>query len=160
MGAALGLRVGYILGVLEGLCAAFGGERGRRKDQSERSDEVEREEGRNDEGARLKKLLAEAKKELALEKVFGREWWGEDGMWTFVVEPAGARGEKKNQNNNDKDDDEVTFIEVADQHPLLQRWFNTVRVDMQRMGVREKVFEGDEWESGRVGEFPPGPPRE
>lgn len=154
MGAVLGLRVGYILGVLEGLYAAFASDEGEgRKDEGEVKDEAGREEEGNDEVKRLKKLLAEAKRELALENVFGKEWWGEDGMWKFAVEPGGGGGEKRNQNNDHDDDDdgeEVTFVEVADQHPLLERWSHTIRAHMQRMGVQEKRFEGEEWESGRI----------
>lgn len=155
LGAVLGLRAGYILGVLEGLCAAFGsGEKGR-KDEGEGKDEAMREDEGKEEAKRLTKLLAEAKTELALEKVFGKEWWGEDGMWKFAVEPGGGAGggEKGNLpdgNHDDDDGEEVTFVEVADQHPLLERWFDTVKAEMQRMGVCEKRFEGEEWESGRI----------
>lgn len=155
LGAVLGLRVGYMLGVLEGLYAAFASsERKERKDEGEGKDEAGREEEGNEEVKRLKKLLAEAKRELALENVFGKEWWGEDGMWKFAVEPGGGDGgEKRNlHNDHDGDDDgeEVTFIEVADQHPLLECWSRTIRAHMQRMDVQEKRFEGEEWESGRI----------
>lgn len=146
LGAVLGLRVGYILGVLEGLCAAFAASEGRRKE-----DEAGREAGGKGEAKRLKKLLAEANRELALENVFGQEWWGKDGMWKFSVQPtAGGGGGKRHQHDNDDDGEDVTFIEVAGQHPLLERWSHTISAEMHRMGILEKRFEGEEWESGRI----------
>ncbi|MCJ1423367.1 Essential protein Yae1, N terminal [Sticta canariensis] len=160
LGAVLGLRVGYMLGVLEGLWAAFvSGEKKGRKNAGESEGEGADEARGEEEAKRLAKLLAEAKTELALEKVFGQEWWGEDGMWKFAVEPprGGAGGDGNGNRNNSRGDDhdddrsgEVTFVEVADQHPLLERWSNIVRAEMQRLGVRENTFEGEEWEKGRV----------
>lgn len=156
LGAVLGLRVGHMLGVLEGLCAAFvRGERGRKDESEEGKDEAGRAEGgKEEEAKRLTKLLAEAKTELALEKVFGKDWWGEDGTWKFAVEPASAAGgsDKGHQNidHNDDEGEEVTFVDVADQHPLLARWSLVIRAEMHRMGIQDTIFEGEDWESGRI----------
>lgn len=157
LGAVLGLRVGYMLGVLEGLWAAFvSGEKKVRKNAGESEGEGTEDARGNEEAERLSKLLAEAKTELALEKVFGKEWWGEDGMWKFAVEPprgGDGNGNQTHGHDDENDDDggeEVTFVEVADQHPLLDRWSNIVRAEMQRLGVRENMFQGEEWEKGRM----------
>ncbi|MCJ1468935.1 Essential protein Yae1, N terminal [Pseudocyphellaria aurata] len=137
LGAVLGLRVGYLLGVLEGLCAAVA--RGHMRG--------------GEDGERLRKLLKDARAELALQNVFAREWWGEDGVWKFPVRAgatAAASGGERNY-GEDEDEEEVTFVEVADQHPLLTRWSHAVRAEMQRAGVHEtNIFDGDEWESGRI----------
>lgn len=160
LGAVLGLRVGHMLGVLEGLCAALvRGESGKKDECEEGKDEAGRAEGGTEEEAkRFTKLLAEAKTELALEKVFGKDWWGEDGIWKFPVEPAGAGAEKGHQNIDRKDDDEegeeVTFVEVADQHPLLARWSLAIKAEMHRMGIQDLIFEGEDWESGRIPDIP------
>lgn len=125
LGAVLGLRVGYVLGVLEGLWGAFA--------KAARGDwvAIERE--------RLGGVLREARAELVMERVFGKEWWAEDGVWRFEVEVEG-----------EGEGGEVTFEMVADKHPLLEKWSLRVSEEMRRLGVHEGRFEGEEWESGRV----------
>lgn len=89
----------------------------------------------------MKKVLGEARRELVVERVFEREWWGEDGIWKFEVGEEGEGG----------GEEEVTFAMVAEGHPLLKRWLERIRAEMGRLGVREGRFEGEEWERGRVG---------
>lgn len=115
LSAVFGLRVGYILGALEGLYSAY----------PQGSEEREA----------LKKLVKEAREQLAIEKVFGREWWGEDGIWRYEVE-----GEEE----------EVTFREVVDAHPLVKEWVERAEQEMKIAGVKAGRFEGREWEQGRV----------
>lgn len=116
LGAVFGLRVGYILGAIEGLYSAH-------------------PQG-SEERKGLEKLVKEAREQLAIEKVFGREWWGEDGTWRYQVE-----GEEE----------EATFREVVDAHPLVRRWVERVDQEMKIAGVTVGRFEGREWEQGRVG---------
>ena len=85
LGAVLGLRVGYILGGLEGIVRALGTE-----GQTEATE-----------------LLANARKELDLREIFGRDFFDEEGIWKYDV--PGAEGD-------------VTFQDVAEAHPILQRW--------------------------------------
>lgn len=115
LGAVFGLRVGYILGALEGLYCAY----------------VDGCEERK----RLRGLVREAREQLAIEKLFGKEWWGPDGLWTY--EAVGV-------------DKEVTFPEVVEWHPLVKRWAETVRVEVESAGLEIGRFEGREWEEGRV----------
>ncbi|KAK4989441.1 Essential protein Yae1, N terminal [Elasticomyces elasticus] len=65
LGAVLGLRAGWILGVLE---------------------------------------------ELKTQALFGQQYFGPDGIWLYAL----------SQHNEDQED--VTFVEVANAHPLLQNW--------------------------------------
>lgn len=115
LGAVFGLRVGYILGALEGLCSAHLQESEERK--------------------RCRKLVKEARETLAIENIFGREWWGEDGIWKYEVQGK----------------EEVTFREVVDAHPLVGRWVERVDQEMKIAGVNVGRFAGREWEEGRVG---------
>ena len=116
LGAVFGLRVGYILGALEGLCSAHLQESEERK--------------------RCKKLVKEARETLDIEIIFGREWWGEDGIWKYEVQGK---------------EEEVTFREVVDAHPLVKRWIDRVDQEMKIAGVNVGRFAGREWEEGRVG---------
>ncbi|CAF9909064.1 Essential protein Yae1, N terminal [Imshaugia aleurites] len=116
LGAVFGLRVGYILGALEGLCSAHLQESEERK--------------------ALKQLVKNAREHLAIEKLFGREWWGEDGTWKYEVQGT---------------EEEVTFREVVDSHPLVKRWVERVDQELNIAGVQVGRFEGEEWEEGRVG---------
>lgn len=124
------MRVGYILGVLEGLCSST---------SASASASVAASASASDEGKGNVARLKKARHELAIEMVFGKEWWGEDGVWTFDVESGGEGGE-------------VTFREVAEKHPLLKAWMERVRMEMREFGVQEGRFEGEEWERGRVGD--------
>ncbi|MCJ1337717.1 Essential protein Yae1, N terminal [Bachmanniomyces sp. S44760] len=129
LGAVLGLRVGYILGLLESIYKA-----------------VETRGDPNDDSRKKEcfSVLDQAKKELDLIEVFGRDVWGEDGVWTYEVRANdGAVGEEAA---------EITFEEVADQHPILSRWNTRVDDLVKEWGVTLGRFEGEEWENGRVDE--------
>lgn len=99
--------------------------------------------GEKEDWSKMKKILDEARRELVVERVFAREWWGEDGVWRFEV---GEEGEREAGG-----EEGVTFAKVAEEHPLLKSWLKRVRAEMRRLGVREGRFEGEEWEKGRVG---------
>lgn len=113
LGAVLGLRVGYIIGVLEALYVALSAT----------------------EKQRIGRILKEARDALSVEKVFARGVWGEDGVWGYEV--AGK-------------EEEVTFEEVTDAHPVLKNWTSRVKEEMDRFGVEEGRFKGEEWERGRI----------
>ena len=126
-----------MVGSLEGLwaCAVKDG-----------GDEGERGEGKEDEGyggegererEKIGKLLKQAREELAIERIFGAEWWGEGG-WRYEVVGEG------------KGEGEVTWKEVVDQHPVVREWERRVGEEVERRGVRRGVFEGREWEGERV----------
>lgn len=116
LGAVFGMRVGYLLGALEGLCLAHSHE----------------SEGRE----RLARLVKDARAQLALDQIFGREWWSEDGIWKYEVQ------------GNEED---VTFRDVVDAHPIMRRWVEKVEHEMEIAGVKVGRFQGREWEEGRVG---------
>lgn len=109
--------MGYVLGALEGLWGAYYAECG--------------------EKGRLKKLLKEGREQLNIEKIFGKEYWDNDGVWTYEVTGQG---------------DEATFQEVAEQHPIMKRWDEIVRVEIGKADVKLGRFEGSEWEAGRLGD--------
>lgn len=79
--------------------------------------------------------MREARDDLRIERIFGREWWGKDGIWMYEVIGEG---------------EEVTFDEVAKWHPFVKKWGEEVEEEMQRAAVRKGIFEGVEWERGRM----------
>ena len=115
LGAVFGLRIGYLLGALEGLSNS-------RCLQQERKD-------------RIISLYKEAQEQLKMENIFSQEFWDKDGIWTYGVVTNG---------------DEVTFQEVAEQHPVVQKWDATVIEQVKKAGVMIGRFEGTEWEAGRI----------
>lgn len=128
-----------MLGVLEGLCVAS------RIDINAHGGKVEQGAAhRRTDEMEMKKLLAEAKQELKIEIIFGKEWWGEDGVWKFEVGGIKEVGQMVGE--------EVTFEQVAENHPLLQKWLYRTGDEMKRLGITEGRFEGEEWESGRTKE--------
>lgn len=72
LGADMGLRIGYVLGVLRGFVGAWRGH-----DSDIYNEAV--------------KLYEEAQKELAIEQLLGRTWVDEEGIWKWEVQ--GADGE-------------------------------------------------------------------
>jgi hypothetical protein len=69
----------------------------------------------DDAAAAALKLQEEARAELGTDKIFSAEYWAEDGNWRYDVEA--------------KDGGEVLFADVANAHPLIQKW--TALVDEQ-----------------------------
>ena len=132
LGAALGLKVGYVLGVLEGLYVTLDTIL---KDPTMKfgtgDDKI------NEKRVRLKTLLADAERELAIHKIFGQEWWGNDGVWKYKV---------------NGDEEEVTLEKVAGKHPLLISWMGRVIEEMRAFNLGQQIFEGKAWETGRVEE--------
>ena len=118
LGAVLGLRIGKILGLWEGIFAALkaGGE--------EYKGEAERVEA----------LWVDARRELTTQSVFGRDWWGEDGVWKFEVP-------------GEKDGKEVLFVDVAGAHPLVMKWENVVGEEVKRWGLDLGIMDGDHEEN-------------
>ncbi|KAL8903589.1 MAG: hypothetical protein Q9171_007352 [Xanthocarpia ochracea] len=124
LGAILGLRVGYILGLLEALCIADGVRKAQKPN----------EEGRGitkGDGQRFQRLLVQAKEELNIQKLCGEEYWRSDGIWAYEVQ--GKAGEE-----------DVTFWEVVDQHPAIRKWLEKVRDEMRNLGIEnaEEGFSG------------------
>ncbi|KAK5136199.1 hypothetical protein LTR08_004036 [Meristemomyces frigidus] len=93
LGAELGLKAGWCLGVLEGVGRAL---------------------AEGGEGVRVGRLVREAEGELGVEGLFGAEWVGEDGVWRYEVDGSGSgRG---------GEGAEVTFERVAEAHPVVVKW--------------------------------------
>ncbi|KAL9036978.1 MAG: hypothetical protein Q9180_003988 [Flavoplaca navasiana] len=124
LGAILGLRVGYILGVLEGLHNAGGIKREQKS--SEKGVGVTREDGQ-----RFEDMLVQARKELKIEKLCGQEYWKSDGIWAYEV-----HGKAGDQN--------ITFWDVVDQHPVVKKWLGKVRDEARKLGIEnaEEGFSG------------------
>lgn len=127
LGAILGLRVGYLLGMLEGLCSAHRSGKPQANGDDEKAEE--RMDGMRAEGSRIRELWSQAREELRIENLFGKEYWGSSGMWAYQVEAK---------------EEDTTFWEVADQHPLVRKWLGTVRDEVRKAGIRnaEEGFVG------------------
>lgn len=131
LGAVLGLRIGRIQGLLEGLTGGLraGGPAAVGIAGEESEGAVEWKEQSN----RLQALLAKAKEELKTENVFGREYWGEDGIWKFKV-PGESQEEQI----------DVVFDDVAGAHPLIKKWEGVVDEEIERWGIDLKIMEHEQ----------------
>ncbi|POS81591.1 hypothetical protein DHEL01_v200029 [Diaporthe helianthi] len=125
LGATVGLRVGYLLGVLEGVAAAvalLGRDGGPEESEGLITAAEDRAEALN--------LLAEARAELALQVVFGPEYWEADGTWRYEI-GSGKAGEEE--------ESVVLFSHVAEAHPLVRKWTLVVEGQMRRWGVEGQL---------------------
>ncbi|KAI5204464.1 essential protein-like protein Yae1 [Aureobasidium subglaciale] len=121
LGAVIGQKAGFLLGVLEGLVRAI---QTSTLVTAEVKDEV------------VAKFVA-ARGELGLQSLFGREWFGEDGIWTFEVKGV-------------EEEEDVTFRHVADAHPVVGKWIEEIEGLKRKFGfeikARERVEEAEEEE--------------
>lgn len=67
-----------------------------------------------------------ARKELAIEELLGRQWVDEEGIWKW-----GVVGK----------DEDPTFREVSDQHPLVKKWMGVVEELAKRWNVDLQAVE-------------------
>jgi hypothetical protein len=67
-----------------------------------------------------------AQKELAIDELLGQQWVTEEGIWNWEVTGA---------------EEEPTFKEVADQHPVLHKWMTVIEGMAERWGVDLKAVE-------------------
>ncbi|KAK0655649.1 hypothetical protein B0T16DRAFT_364192 [Cercophora newfieldiana] len=122
LGATIGLRAGELMGVLEGLVNAL--------HSASPTTTTTTETGR------MRALLEEARGELSVQKVFGSEYWAEDGTWKYEVVGNEAG---------------TVFSDVAMAHPVLARWDGVVRAETGRWGVDWEVLKGEAEEERRDG---------
>ncbi|KAI4210408.1 MAG: hypothetical protein LQ351_006775 [Letrouitia transgressa] len=115
LGATLGLRVGYILGVLEEICAAHS--QGARIFKDEAIYAVEAD--------RVQTLVQEAREQLRVERIFGKEFWKSDGTWGYDA------GEMKGL----EEQGDRAFWEVADRHPAIRFWMQRLRDEIRKAGL-------------------------
>lgn len=117
LGAVIGMEAGFLLGMLEGVVRAI---------QSSASIDTQIKQD-------VIAKFVTAREELGLQSLFGREWFGEDGIWKFEVKG--------------QEEEEVTFRDVADAHPLIEKWTLEVEGLKKKFGIviqaRERP-EGDD----------------
>ncbi|KAI4165284.1 MAG: hypothetical protein LQ342_001152 [Letrouitia transgressa] len=119
LGAILGLRAGYILGVLEEICAAHSQKARIFKDEAIYTLEA----------GRVQTLVQEAREQLKVERIFGKEFWKSDGTWGY---DAGEMKGLEEQGDNSAD---LTFWEVADRHPAIRFWMQRLGDEMRKVGL-------------------------
>ena len=140
LGATFGLHVGYLLGALKGLVALYQGQEEnltrsrlgetmhRQADRDRQEDEEDGDVGKRreeDNTARVSALRKAARADLAVERIFGREYWREDGTWGYQLPPG-----------DDEQGEEVgvdSFRAVVRAHPLIRRWASIVEDEMRRV---------------------------
>lgn len=132
LGATMGLRIGSILGILEGIWAAVA------KSDAKRAPALDDGEVRmgtesQPETERLKALVVKARSELRTEGVFGRQYWGEDGIWVYDVQESGGG-----------------WKDVVDAHPLIQSWEAVAAEEVAKVRLDTGVM--DRMEVKRLGE--------
>lgn len=111
LGAELGLKAGWCLGILEGVCKAW--EQARSESGKEPSACLEN-------GTKPAELYAKAQDELQMQKLFDPAYFGNDGIWLYDVPGA---------------EEETTFREVALAHPILSPWIATASSTAKSFGL-------------------------
>ncbi|KAL7804182.1 hypothetical protein V8C43DRAFT_7253 [Trichoderma afarasin] len=123
LGATIGLAAGQLLGTLEGIEEAL------RKLNGAAGNE-------DGEAADASKLLAEAREELSVVKIFSSDYWVPDGNWIYDVEEA-------------NEGDEVLFPDVAKAHPLIRKWTDIVDERVKLWKIDRSLLDGEDGE-GRM----------
>lgn len=107
LGGEIGVKVGWYLGVLEGILQAVG----------------RRDDGMGDE---VKKMYADAQKELKMEKLLSQDFFGQDGIWLYEVPGQ----------DNEEGELQVTFADVAARHPVLAEWQTKIEGLAGKLGLK------------------------
>ncbi|PTB70337.1 hypothetical protein BBK36DRAFT_1137007 [Trichoderma citrinoviride] len=124
LGAAIGLAAGQLLGILEGIQDAL-------------KNTPPGPVGDENEGAKsASQLLAEAREDLSVPKIFSPDYWAPDGNWSFDVKPEA------------NEDDEVLFADVAKAHPLIRKWTDIVDERVKLWKIDRSVLDGEDGEDG------------
>jgi hypothetical protein len=104
-GFSLGANLGLLVGYILGVMQGFSA-------ALQGHDEARHKEATT--------LWESAQKELAIEELLGTRWVNEEGIWKWEVEGK---------------DEEVTFEEVAEQHPVVKKWIAVVEHTAAEWGV-------------------------
>jgi len=115
LGGELGLAVGKVIGVLQGLRRAVFAAAGKSRDGVVRQDVEEK--------------LRLAETDLRLERVFGPEFFAEDGVWKYSVPVTSTDGTTAGQVKSVErgggpggEGEDISFAQVAAAHPLVRKW--------------------------------------
>lgn len=114
LGAELGMKVGWILGLLEGILVALPARSSEPHDHSGVASGEAASDRLTRQSARGQLVLAE--EEMSMKRLFGDEFFGGDGVWTYSVPGTEKAGEE-----------DVTFQQIADAHPLVAKWEKAAR---------------------------------
>lgn len=120
VGAELGLKAGWIVGVLRGVHAAIRTER--RNTSSEGSIAAEEEQKLALE-AEVHHLLREAADELKPQRLLDQQYFGTDGLSVYEIQ------------RHDDDTGETTSDQVAASHPIVLKWLHVVQELSLRLGL-------------------------
>ncbi|KAK1778283.1 hypothetical protein QBC45DRAFT_353495 [Copromyces sp. CBS 386.78] len=152
LGATIGAVAGQLLGVLEGLsfAVASGSSKGGQKEDVEGKGEGESMK------EKLKRLSAEAEKDLSVQSIYGKEYWDEDGTWRYEVpgeskemheryqhperhheqqhsqaeQPGKPEEAQAGQEGEEEEEAEILFPDVALAHPLIKKWDQIIRTEL------------------------------
>ncbi|KAI7283456.1 hypothetical protein KC345_g2919 [Hortaea werneckii] len=124
LGAELGLKAGWCLGALEGIghalvASTVSQPAAEKTSDSDQNDLVSLDSTR--------KLLESAEEELKVENLFGRTYFGEDGIWLYHVP------------GQEREDEETTFEKIAAAHPLVCKWTESIFSLSRKVGVDLRV---------------------
>ncbi|KAL7916411.1 hypothetical protein GGI35DRAFT_38881 [Trichoderma velutinum] len=119
LGATIGLAAGQLLGTLEGIEDAL-----RSKLNGVAGNE-------DKEAMEASKLLAEAREELSVVKIFSPDYWAPDGNWIYDVKEA-------------NEGDEVLFPDVAKAHPLIRKWTDIVNERVKLWKIDQSLLDGED----------------
>lgn len=73
-------------------------------------------------------LLTQAKADLTTTNIFSPDYWEHDGNWKFQVKTTNDGGE-------------IVFSDVADAHPLVEKWQKIVDEQVAKWGIDRSIIE-------------------
>jgi hypothetical protein len=113
-GYSLGANLGQRVGYILGVLRAFA-------TALRGHDEVRWQEAKD--------MWEGAQKELAIQELLGQKWVNEEGVWKWDAEGK---------------EEDVTFREVAEQHPVIKSWMQKLNTTAHKWGVDLNALETTE----------------
>jgi hypothetical protein len=114
LGACIGQKAGYTLGVLEGIVTALKLKAASSKEWGE-----------------ARSMLEGARNDLKIEMLLGTEWVDDEGIWKWDV-PGSQDGSE-----------EVTFMEVANSHPTIKSWTDKIERIAREWHIDLEALDGE-----------------
>ncbi|KAI0007054.1 essential protein Yae1 [Xylariaceae sp. FL0662B] len=81
---------------------------------------------RLNESAHADQLLSNARKELSIKSIFDGEYWAPNGTWKYTVEGS-------------KSSSEILFEDVANQHPIIMKWAQTIDDEVKKWSLNRHL---------------------
>ena len=127
LGAEIGLKAGWCLGTLEGICYAL----------ASTGNHVTEDQTNGEPCEEMLVLLGQAQEELSMDHLLSSDYFKPDGTWFYHV--PGDDTDGADADATSQEDAQISFSDVAVSHPLIKKWRAVVLECAQKFRLELEV---------------------